>query len=125
LIVDDYADGANSLEVLLRVNGHDTRVALDGPRALAAAREWAPDVVLLDIGLPGPDGFEVARQLRALLGPRPRLLAVSGFDSWAHRQRSLQEGFDRYLIKPLDAEELLATLQSYAGRLALDEKPVP
>jgi DNA-binding response OmpR family regulator len=125
LVVEDYSDGARSLDVLLRLNGHDSRVARDGPSALAAVGEWVPDVVLLDLGLPGKDGYAVARELRARLGERLRLVAVSGFDSWEHRQRSLQEGFDRYLVKPLDGGELLAMLQQYAGRLALDGAPPP
>lgn len=112
LVVDDNADGANTLARLLRLYGHDTHVALDGPQALQQANTWLPDVVLLDLGLPRMDGYEVARQLRERLAPRPlRLAAVSGHGLESDRVRSLAEGFHCHFVKPVDPRELQEWLQ--------------
>lgn len=103
LVVDDNVDAADSLAVLLRLAGHNVRLAHDGPGALEAARTFHPDVALIDLGLPGFDGYEVARRLRE----RPAdddvlLIAVSGYAQEEDRQRSLQAGFFRHLTKPVD-----------------------
>ncbi|HYD58689.1 MAG TPA: PAS domain S-box protein [Burkholderiales bacterium] len=110
LIVDDNNDAAAALELLLRSLGHETRVAHDGAAALATAGEFAPDLVLLDIGMPGLDGYEVARRLRALGGRRFRLVALTGWGQEADRKRSEEAGFDQHLVKPLDVEELSRAL---------------
>jgi CheY-like chemotaxis protein len=108
LIVDDNDNAAQSTALLLRCAGLEARVANDGPAALAAAREWAPQAVLLDIGLPGMDGLEVARQLRAgPAGAALRLVALTGLSDPADRQRALEAGVDEYLIKPAPPGELL------------------
>jgi PAS domain S-box-containing protein len=118
LVVDDNHDAADSLALLLRLAGQEVRVAYDGPSALAAAREFAPALVLLDIGMPGMDGYEVARRLRQLPGQeRVLLAALTGWGQEEDRRRSLEAGFDRHLVKPLEPEELqevLAGLQSTA-----------
>jgi len=103
LIVDDYADAAISMAALLKVDGQDVRVAHDGPAALEMARDFKPRIVLLDIGLPGMNGFEVARALRAEPATRDCLLvAVSGYGQAEDQRQSQEAGFDRHLVKPVD-----------------------
>lgn len=111
LVVDDNRDVAMTLAALLKHQGHAVQLAHDGPAALAMAAECRPDLVLVDIGLPGMDGYEVARKLRALKGlDRAMLAALTGFGHEEHRRRSEEAGFDCHLVKPLKAEELLALL---------------
>jgi signal transduction histidine kinase/ActR/RegA family two-component response regulator len=113
LLVDDNVDGANGLAKLLEMNGHEVHVAYDGPTGIQAAKALSPDVILLDIGLPGMDGYEVARQLREQpdlkLVP---LIAVSGYAREEDRERSKQAGFDYHLVKPLDPQTLPALFAS-------------
>jgi CheY-like chemotaxis protein len=107
LIIDDNVDGAESLKILLQAKGLDVRTAFDGPEGLAAAEEFRPEVVLLDIGLPKMDGYEVARRLRRSAGLDTCLLiAVSGYGQDEDLQRSRQAGFDHHLVKPVSAEVL-------------------
>jgi PAS domain S-box-containing protein len=113
LIVEDHKDAANSLRILLEVLGHEVRVAYTGPAGVEAAREWRPDVVLCDIGLPGLDGYGVARELR--LNPttaRTRLLALTGYSQDEDKRRSREAGFDYHLVKPADPDELRKLLAS-------------
>jgi two-component system CheB/CheR fusion protein len=111
LIVDDNVDAAASLELLLRSLGHETRVAHDGAEAVRAAEAFGPDIVLLDIGLPGMDGYEVARRLRSLdMRRRFRIIAVTGWGHDADREKSREAGFDVHLVKPLEADELARVL---------------
>ncbi len=92
---------------LLQMWGHDVQIAHDGPSALARAAEYRPDVVLLDIGLPGMSGYEVARKLRELPGPgRPVLVAVTGYGQQSDRRRTREAGFDHHLVKPVEAGQL-------------------
>jgi CheY-like chemotaxis protein len=116
LIADDNTDAASMLGVLLRRRGHDVQVVLDGRHALEAALESNPQVALLDIGLPGLDGLEVARRLRE----RPEmnnvvLVAVTGYGRDADRQRSLEAGFDHHLVKPVATGTLTALLNEIAA----------
>jgi signal transduction histidine kinase/ActR/RegA family two-component response regulator len=107
LVVDDGEDQARSLGMLLELMGHRVRVALDGPSALTAAEEFEPEVALIDIGLPGINGFDVARRIRA--NPRLRdifLIAQTGWGQEEDRQRSHAAGFDEHLVKPVDLEDL-------------------
>ena len=118
-MADDNVDAANSLARLLRrLHGQDVRVAHDGPEALAAAGAFLPEVALLDIGMPGMDGYEVARRLRANPDFQGLLLvALTGWGQEADRRRSEEAGFDRHLIKPVDPEvvrELLADLRPHS-----------
>ena len=107
LVVDDNEDGARLLARLLRSCGHQTTLAHDGPTALEAAIANPPDVVLLDIGLPGMDGFEVARRLRELEGPnRALLVALTGYGREDDLRRSREAGFDHHLVKPVDPQAL-------------------
>jgi signal transduction histidine kinase/CheY-like chemotaxis protein len=117
LVVDDNHDSADTLAALLRMAGHAVQVAYDGRAALEAARTTLPEAVLLDIGLPGMDGHEVARRLREQTGTRPILLvAISGYGQEEDRVRSLEAGFDHHLVKPVDPEAVRALL---ATRTAL------
>ena len=107
LIVDDNVDGAETLALLLRMQGNDVRTVHDGEAALRAAQTFRPEVVFLDIGLPGMDGYEVARALRAmpeLAGVR--LAALTGYGKDEDRYRAREAGFDVHLVKPVDPERL-------------------
>ena len=111
LVVDDNQDAASSLGMLLRAFGADVVVAHSGPQALERFGEAAPDVVLLDIGMPGMDGYEVARRMRsAAAGRRARLIALTGWGQEGDRRRAVEAGFDHHLVKPVDAESLHALL---------------
>jgi PAS domain S-box-containing protein len=104
LVVDDNKDAAESLAVVLQLDGHQTRTAGDGPQALAAAREFLPEAVFLDIGLPGKmDGYEVARRLRQEPGvERALLVAVTGYGTPEDVARARQARFDHHITKPAD-----------------------
>lgn len=103
LIVDENVDAARILGVLCEEMGHECRFAYDGVAALEAARRLQPDVILLDLGLPRMDGFEVARQLRADPAFRDLLIiAVTGFASEEDRKRSREVGIDHHLVKPAE-----------------------
>jgi PAS domain S-box-containing protein len=112
LVVDDNEDAARSLaRLLVRFHGQDVRVAHDGPSALELAATFRPEVVILDIGMPGMDGYEVARRLRSHPELRwPRLVALTGWGQEGDRQRSREAGFDCHLVKPVDPEALRALL---------------
>jgi CheY-like chemotaxis protein len=105
LVVDDNRDSAESLALLLELQGHEARTAFEGAEALDIARTFHPEVVLLDIGLPGMDGYEVARRLREE-GEDSRLVALTGYGLEEDRRRSLEAGFDDHLVKPVSLEEL-------------------
>ncbi|HEX4591591.1 MAG TPA: response regulator, partial [Gemmataceae bacterium] len=101
LVVDDNVDGADSLARLLRLGGHEVRLAHDGPAALTTAEEFHPDAVILDIGLPDMNGLEVARRLRQMPDTdRMMLVAVTGYGRDEDRVRSLEAGFDYHFVKP-------------------------
>jgi CheY-like chemotaxis protein len=107
LVVDDHVDAAESLALLLRQGGHDVQVVHDGHAALEAARIHRPHLVLLDLGMPGVDGFNVVGRLRKdgrFAGVR--FVAVTGSGEPEARERSRQAGFDEHLVKPLDLETL-------------------
>jgi PAS domain S-box-containing protein len=107
LVVDDNVDAAESLAVLLRLEGHEVRVACDGPAALAAALADPPEMVVLDLGMPGMDGFEVARRLRSQPGPDGVLLvALTGWAQEEDRRRCYEAGFDGHLPKPVEWDAL-------------------
>jgi signal transduction histidine kinase/CheY-like chemotaxis protein len=106
LVVEDHADLAWGLELLLQRLGHEVRCARTGAEALSTAADYRPEVVLLDIGLPDMDGTDVARLLRAELGAEPFVAAMSGFGQESVRIRALQSGCDRHLTKPVALEEL-------------------
>jgi len=107
--VDDNADAAQSLEMLLKLMKHETKIAYGGLEALELAAQYQPEVVLLDIGLPGMNGYEVARRLREAGGgskKKPYIVAVSGYGSDEARRRAVEAGFNAHLLKPIDINEL-------------------
>jgi len=118
LVVDDNVEAALTLAELLALEGHETHVAHDGPSAVDAARRLRPDVAILDIGLPGFDGLEVARRLRAEPGLRELLLvALSGWVQPDDRARSREAGFDHHLAKPIRLKSLeLVLLEAWGAR---------
>jgi PAS domain S-box-containing protein len=111
LIIEDHRDTAESLQMLLELDGYAVRVAYDGGPGIAAAREYHPDVVICDIGLPGMDGYQVAERLRQEVAGRSALLiAQSGYGQREDIERAHRAGFDRHLTKPIDVEGLRALL---------------
>jgi signal transduction histidine kinase len=113
LVVDDQVDIAQSLKDLLSLLGQDTHIAHNGPEALQAAKTFKPEIVFLDIGLPGMTGYEVARNLRAdEETPRTRLVAVSGWGDEENISLAREAGFDRHLTKPVDPLEIERIIQT-------------
>ena len=114
LVVDDNVDAADSLALILEMGGHSARVANDGGQAIRVAQEFSPEVVFLDIGMPGKNGYEVARDLRKMVvAQQPVLVALTGWGAEDDRARSKDAGFDHHLTKPAeiaDVEQLLAGL---------------
>jgi signal transduction histidine kinase/ActR/RegA family two-component response regulator len=127
LVVDDNRDSAETLGVLLQTMGIDNRVAFSGEDALAAVAEAAPNAIFLDIGMPGMDGYEVARRIRARPdGARIRLVALTGWSQASDQARTRAAGFDFHMSKPADFDELeriLALLSSEAQAAANDPQP--
>jgi CheY-like chemotaxis protein/two-component sensor histidine kinase len=111
LIVDDNRDSVDTLAELIEMLGHDAEVAYDGPTAIAKARAHAPDLVLCDIGLPGMDGYEVARQIRACVPMDVRLVAVTGYAQPEDVLKAAEAGFDGHVAKPPDPEKLAELLR--------------
>jgi len=113
LVIDDNRDAADSTAMLLGVLGAQPHVAYDGESGLAAIRTWRPDLVLLDLDMPGMDGFEVARRIRADAGTAGLpIVALTGWGQQQDRQRTLEAGFDRHLVKPADPQSLQAVLEA-------------
>lgn len=112
LIVDDNVDAADSLAMLLQLKGHDTVTVYNAQEALIKARALAADVVLLDIGLPDIDGYEVARRLRAE-GVHSKLVALTGYGKPEDIQCALDAGFDIHITKPVAFDELEHVLDRY------------
>jgi CheY-like chemotaxis protein len=114
LVVDDNADVLASMNRLLGLTGFEVQSAPDGPTALETAKEFRPEVVVLDIGLPGMDGYEVARRLRAdCLGQPPFLVALTGYGQVEDRLRSHRAGIDLHLVKPIDPKQLIGLLKRF------------
>src|SRR6185369_11593217 len=111
LVVDDNVDAAVTLSWLIGQQGYAVRVAHDGSEALQAARDFKPDVLLLDLGLPGIDGYELARRLRADGFASSRMIAISGYARDSDIELSRKAGFDRHFAKPVEFAELVAALQ--------------
>jgi len=112
LVIDDNVDGAEALAIVLRMAGHETRLAHSGAEALARADEFRPDVVFLDLGMPSMDGFEAGRQIRLRRHLDGTLLvAMTGYGQDAVRQRARAAGFDEYLVKPAIPEVIRALAQ--------------
>jgi CheY-like chemotaxis protein len=121
LVVEDNVDAAEMLSLVLRSFDHEVSVAHDGASGLALAESWAPDLAILDIGLPVMNGYELAGRIRALPGCEHTLLvALTGYGQPADRERAKEAGFAYHLIKPIEMEQLRAILslaRSHAARI--------
>jgi CheY-like chemotaxis protein len=114
LIVEDNADARDALRMLLELDGHSVEAVAEGQQALEVARAKDPDIALVDIGLPGIDGYEIARRVRARDTRRPVLIALTGYGQPEDRRRATDAGFDDMLVKPVDPTaltDLIATLE--------------
>jgi CheY-like chemotaxis protein len=111
LVVEDNDDARDAVRLLLETAGHEVHEASDGRAGLQAALETRPDVALVDLGLPGIDGFELAKRLRAA-GSRIRLVALTGYGQPEDQLRSMEAGFDVHLVKPVDEQRLLAAVDA-------------
>jgi PAS domain S-box-containing protein len=120
LVVDDNADVLTSMTMLLELEGHAVTTAHDAQATFAAVEDFHPDAVLLDLGLPGLDGYEVAKRLRERLGPAVLLVAVTGYGQPEDRARSRSAGFDHHLLKPVDFDALQALLATAPRNVAPD-----
>ncbi|HEX3595333.1 MAG TPA: response regulator [Polyangiaceae bacterium] len=115
LIVDDYADAADLLAEALSFAGYEVRTANDGPAALEIFEQESPAAAFIDIGMPGMDGYEVARKLREGPGASAFLVALTGRSGDAERLRSVAAGFDLHLVKPVDLSKVAALLEEKFG----------
>jgi two-component system CheB/CheR fusion protein len=122
LVVDDEPDTAGALAELLGLKGHIARAVPDGASALALVQTFDPEIVLLDLGLPGMDGYQVASKLREMLGQRVMLVALTGYQDDPVRLR--EAGFDAHLLKPTSLEKLF-TLVSELDRKREGASPTP
>jgi two-component system CheB/CheR fusion protein len=125
LVVEDDADTARTWVWLLRALGHDVEVARDGPAALRAAEANPPNAVLLDLGLPGMSGYEVAARLRQQQdgSTRPLIIAVTGYGEYTQRLRSYEVGIDLHLVKPVNPDELKGFLERYQTAYHPERRP--
>ena len=115
LVVDDNADAAESLAMLLEVNGDNVRVAYDGEEALEAEGDFRPDVVLLDIGMPKLSGYDVAKRIREVRGGKVLIVAITGWGQEDDRRRAREAGFDHHFTKPVDYQALLDVINAGAA----------
>jgi two-component system CheB/CheR fusion protein len=109
LIIEDNDDAREALRLQLQIAGHEVHGAATGPEGIKMAASLKPDVVLLDIGLPGLDGYQVAEHLRTA-NEGPRLIAITGYGQPEARERARNAGIEQYLVKPIDAAELARLL---------------
>lgn len=108
LLADDNEDALLSLSMLLQMEGHEVHTANNGGEALAAAERERPQIIILDIGMPEPNGYEVCRQLRKTpWGQQASIVAVTGWGQADDRQSTAEAGFDRHLVKPVDIQTIL------------------
>jgi CheY-like chemotaxis protein len=109
--VDDNVEAAESLARLLTLQGHDARTSTSGADAVAVARQYAPHIILMDLGMPGMDGFTASKLIRAQPGgDRIRIVALTGWGQESDRQRTQAAGLDGHLVKPVSAESLMSLL---------------
>jgi CheY-like chemotaxis protein len=106
LVVEDNADGRDTMSALLGILGHEVDTAEDGRQGVEKALRWHPDVALIDIGLPLLNGYQVAQRLRAALGRDVFLIAYTAYNQPEDRRRAFAAGFDAYLVKPVELSEL-------------------
>jgi CheY-like chemotaxis protein len=115
VIADDNPDSADSLSLLMQMEGHEVTVVSDGISALSAIQTGHPDVALLDIGLPGVDGYEVARRVRQQHLVTITLIAVTGWGQAADKAKATEAGFDYHFTKPVEPEEIARLLNALWG----------
>ena len=115
LVVDDLNDIAESMALLLRLDGHEVKVAFDGESALDIAEKQQPEVVFCDIAMPKMNGNNVAQRLRVMFGSRPLLVAITARDSEDDRKQSLRAGFDDYFVKPADPSAVRRLLRQFVN----------
>jgi CheY-like chemotaxis protein len=121
LIVDDNVDAALTLAEIARLMGHEVVTAHDAPGALAALARFTPDIAVLDIGLPGMSGYDLARALRATPGGAGfGLIALTGYGEPHDRERAMASGFDEHVVKPVNAQQLLDLIESLVLRRPAD-----
>ncbi len=116
LVAEDIPDAAEMMRMMLDFMGHEVRVAADGVQAVALAREFRPEVILLDIGMPRMDGYEAGRLIRAALGPEVLMVALTGWGQEEDQRRAADAGFDLHLTKPAEPNVLEALIASRAPR---------
>jgi PAS domain S-box-containing protein len=116
LVADDNKDTADSLQRVLQLYGYDVRVAYDGATALRLGASFRPEVAVLDIGMPGANGYEVAREIRKQQGPQIKLVALTGWGQEGDRRRAMEAGFDFHLTKPVDPGTLNDLLSEVAPK---------
>jgi CheY-like chemotaxis protein len=110
LLVEDHDDARDAMRTLLELDGHVVQAASDGPQGIEMAGREGFDVALIDIGLPGADGYEVARRIRSLGGHQPFLVALTGYGQPEDRKLATEAGFDAHLVKPVDPSDLARVL---------------
>ena len=123
LVIDDNEDAANATAMLIDDMGGDARVAYDGETALAMFTEYQPDVVLLDIGMPGLDGYETCQRIRRVLGSRVLLVALTGFGQQEDKEKATQAGFDAHITKPSDELALARIFAQHASGVGQVKRP--
>jgi CheY-like chemotaxis protein len=115
-VADDNADAADTLAAVLRLAGHDVRIARDGREAVELAAAFRPALALLDIGMPGMNGYELARALRARPGTaRTVLIAATGYGQEGDRDRAREAGFDHHIVKPVELRTVEAILTAFSA----------
>jgi CheY-like chemotaxis protein len=118
LLIEDHDDAREAMRALLELEGHAVEAASNGSEGLEMAKHKRVDVGLIDIGLPGVDGYEVARRIRALGGPQPFLIALTGYGQPEDRKLAVDAGFNAHLVKPVDPADLVRVLATVPGRHA-------
>jgi CheY-like chemotaxis protein len=118
LVADDNADSAHVLATALRLGGHEVETASDGSSAIEAARRLDPEVVILDIGMPKVNGYDVAKELRARVGRRILLIAITGWGKEEDKRRAAEAGFDHHLTKPVELQAIVELLARHSAESA-------
>jgi CheY-like chemotaxis protein len=117
LVVDDNHDAADSLTALLELDGFDARAVYDGSAAIAAVEAQAPEMIIMDLGMPGMDGYETARAIRQKPGAeRILMLALTGWGQGDARRRTMEAGFDHHLVKPVELEQIVRLAGAHHNR---------
>ncbi len=123
MVVDDNVDAAESVAMYLRLEGHEVKVVADAHHAISSATVFAPQVAVLDIGLPELDGYYLARRLRQQSGSELTLIALTGYGQKEDRERALESGFDHFFVKPTDPREIQAAISRGPGSSASGARP--